>query len=260
MEASPASTGSSKKRPRNDNCNNTNNITAGRGGRGGGRRSNHQNGRGGRHYRPKNNDHVASSRARATAVNNDRNKNHAQRAQQQQQQQDYSSSHQRSNNRSSRLEENDNASATKTLPWPNPHTHYVPLHEEERLLPSLLHWGKSERGMMKDQPPFRLQKIQKLLLLNHNGTTRDTLARDSGEGCSGEERWVLNRLGGMAIVRVRSRRKEHGRTDGSSVLYTLQDTYCVRSTRCWFVETMRVSAPEHYWRAVEKDDTAANPC
>jgi len=90
--------------------------------------------------------------------------------------------------------------------------------------------------------------------------TRDTLARDSGEGCSGEERWVLNRLGGMAIVRVRSRRKEHGRTDGSSVLYTLQDTYCVRSTRCWFVETMRVSAPEHYWRAVEKDDTAANPC
>ena len=82
----------------------------------------------------------------------------------------------------------------------------------------------------------------------------------SGEGCSGEERWVLNRLGGMAIVRVRSKRKEHGRTDGSSVLYTLQDTYCVRSTRCWFVETMRVSAPEHYWRAVEKDDTAANPC
>ena len=93
-----------------------------------------------------------------------------------------------------------------------------------------------------------------------NNTTRDTLARDSGEGYSGEERWVLNRLGGMAIVRVRSKRKEHGRTDGSSVLYTLQDTYCVRSTRCWFVETMRVSAPEHYWRAVEKDDTAANPC
>ena len=29
---------------------------------------------------------------------------------------------------------------------------------------------------------------------------------------------MLNRLGGMAIVRVRSRRKEHGRTDGSSVL------------------------------------------
>jgi hypothetical protein len=40
---------------------------------------------------------------------------------------------------------------------------------------------------------------------------------------------VLNRfVGGMAIVRVRSRRKEHGRTNGSSVLYT--HTYCVRST------------------------------
>jgi hypothetical protein len=34
---------------------------------------------------------------------------------------------------------------------------------------------------------------------------------------------VLNRfVGGMAIVRVRSRRKEHGRTNGSSVLYTHQ--------------------------------------
>ena len=31
---------------------------------------------------------------------------------------------------------------------------------------------------------------------------------------------MLNRfVGGMAIVRVRSRRKEHGRTNGSSVLY-----------------------------------------
>ena len=46
---------------------------------------------------------------------------------------------------------------------------------------------------------------------------------------------MLNRfVGGMAIVRVRSRRKEHGRTNGSSVLYT--HTYCVRSTRCWFME------------------------
>ena len=45
-------------------------------------------------------------------------------------------------------------------------------------------------------------------------------ARGSGEGWSGEERRVLNRfVGGMAIVRVRSRRKEHGRTNGSSVLY-----------------------------------------
>ena len=72
---------------------------------------------------------------------------------------------------------------------------------------------------------------------------------------------MLNRfVGGSAIVRVRCRRMEHGRTDGSSVLYTLKVTYCVRSTRCWLVEIMRVSAQEHYWRAVEKDDTAVNPC
>ena len=30
-------------------------------------------------------------------------------------------------------------------------------------MPALIHWKKSERGMMKDQPPFRLQKLQKLL-------------------------------------------------------------------------------------------------
>ena len=68
---------------------------------------------------------------------------------------------------------------------------------------------------------------------------------------------MLNRfVGGSAIVRVRSRRMEHRRTDGSSVLYTLKVTYCVRSTRCWLVEMeiMRVSAQEHYWRAAEKDD------
>ena len=48
-------------------------------------------------------------------------------------------------------------------------------------------------------------------------------ARGSSEGWSGEERRVLNRfVGGMAIVMVRSRRKEHGRTNGSSVLYTHQ--------------------------------------
>ena len=50
------------------------------------------------------------------------------------------------------------------LPWTNPQSHYIPIEEEERLLPVLLHWGKSERGMMKDQPPFRLQKLQKMLL------------------------------------------------------------------------------------------------
>ncbi|KAL7527910.1 hypothetical protein ACHAWF_002359 [Thalassiosira exigua] len=49
------------------------------------------------------------------------------------------------------------------LPWANPAPHYIPVEEEERLLPVLIHWGKSERGMMKDQPAFRLQKIQKML-------------------------------------------------------------------------------------------------
>ena len=57
-----------------------------------------------------------------------------------------------------------------------------------------------------------------LLLLLFRPETH--FARGSGEGWSGEERRVLNRfVGGMAIVRVRSRRKEHGRTNGSSVLY-----------------------------------------
>ena len=49
------------------------------------------------------------------------------------------------------------------LPWPDPKSHYIPIEEEERLLPVLIHWGRSERGMMKDQPPFRLKNIQKIL-------------------------------------------------------------------------------------------------
>lgn len=49
------------------------------------------------------------------------------------------------------------------LHWPNPSTHYIPLEEETRLIPFLIHWGKSERGMMKDQPPFRLEKILRAL-------------------------------------------------------------------------------------------------
>jgi len=49
------------------------------------------------------------------------------------------------------------------LPWPNPQSHYIPVEEEERLLPVLIHWGRSERGMLKDHPPFRLQKIQNML-------------------------------------------------------------------------------------------------
>ncbi len=64
---------------------------------------------------------------------------------------------------------------TKTLPWANPVTHYIPLSDEERLLPTLLHWNKSERGMMKDQPPFRLQKLHKMLAqIKKNGNNKGT--------------------------------------------------------------------------------------
>ncbi|KAL7458762.1 hypothetical protein ACHAWC_010373 [Mediolabrus comicus] len=64
---------------------------------------------------------------------------------------------------------------TKTLPWANPVTHYIPLSDEERLLPTLLHWNKSERGMMKDQPRFRLQKLQKVLAqMKKNGNNKGT--------------------------------------------------------------------------------------
>ena len=54
------------------------------------------------------------------------------------------------------------------LVWPNPHSHYIPIEDELRLLPALIHWGKTERGMMKDQPSFRLDKIRKLLERCHN--------------------------------------------------------------------------------------------
>jgi hypothetical protein len=57
------------------------------------------------------------------------------------------------------------------LPWTNPQSHYIPIEEEERLLPVLLHWGHSERGMMKDQPPFRLQKLQKMLDMQQRDNT-----------------------------------------------------------------------------------------
>ena len=67
-----------------------------------------------------------------------------------------------------------------TLPWCDPTTHYVPMEEEERMIPVLIHWGNSERGMMKDQPSFRLQKITNMLgrsSMNnqHNATTRKNI-------------------------------------------------------------------------------------
>ena len=39
----------------------------------------------------------------------------------------------------------------------------VPLSSEEAMIPILLRWGEKERGMMKDQPPFRLATIHKKL-------------------------------------------------------------------------------------------------
>ena len=48
----------------------------------------------------------------------------------------------------------------------------------EQILPTLIHWDKSERGMMKDQPPFRLQKIQNMLsnIQKQRRTTKSTTA------------------------------------------------------------------------------------
>ncbi|KAL7491071.1 hypothetical protein ACHAWT_000710 [Skeletonema menzelii] len=185
METAAPSTGSSRKRPRTINSNNNNNNISSSNGRGGDGRSYHRGRDGGRQQRTNknnNNDHVA--RSRRASIRTDNNNaaaaavdNHTQIIQQHQKKAHGNNQQRRNNNRSSRLEENDvgnDASRPKnTLPWPNPHTHYIPLHEEERLLPALLHWGKSERGMMKDQPPFRLKKIQKLLLNNTKNSQND---------------------------------------------------------------------------------------
>ena len=58
------------------------------------------------------------------------------------------------------------------LPWLDPTTHYIAIEEEQQMLPVLVHWGRKERGMMKDQPPFRLQKIQKVLTQIQRTSTR----------------------------------------------------------------------------------------
>jgi hypothetical protein len=69
----------------------------------------------------------------------------------------------RKDTNSTELSASESSSEPISLHWLDPTTHYVPLNEEQRLLPSLLHWGKSERGMMRDQPEFRLSKILKLI-------------------------------------------------------------------------------------------------
>jgi len=40
---------------------------------------------------------------------------------------------------------------------------HVPIASEEIMVPVLIRWGAKERGMMKDQPPFRLPQIRKKL-------------------------------------------------------------------------------------------------
>ena len=53
-------------------------------------------------------------------------------------------------------------------------------------MPTLIHWGQSERGMMKDQPPFRLQKIQNMLsnIQKQRRTTKSTSATTSNTNVS----------------------------------------------------------------------------
>ena len=50
----------------------------------------------------------------------------------------------------------------KVLWWNSPADH-VPVSSEEAMIEVLVRWKKKERGMIKDQPPFRLDKIKKQL-------------------------------------------------------------------------------------------------
>jgi len=52
----------------------------------------------------------------------------------------------------------DAAAEAPTLPWYSPES-YLPLSSEEALAPLLVQLGKKERGMMRDQPPFRLPQV-----------------------------------------------------------------------------------------------------
>jgi hypothetical protein len=85
------------------------------------------------------------------------------------------------------------------LHWPNPSPHYIPLSEEERMLPALVHWGKSERGMMKDQPPFRLQKILKLL--GTNGKDRRNNKHSYGKHKNSNNLVQINLLQSLSLRR-----------------------------------------------------------
>ena len=211
-----ASSNNSRKRPRNDNSNSgSNNAGRGRGkSRGSGKnRRHHQSGRGGGrgvNHRMKNNDgNVARGNRKSPRFNND-------------------------NNGAVTVKSLDDAVTSKILPWPNPHTHYIPLHEEERLLPALLHWGKSERGMMKDQPSFRLQKIQKLLngSPHHNKNSSNSHSADASSSslpCK------------MTLIQALSLRRTH--------LKHLQPRLTMPQLKLGFDKDIRISA-EVFERAV----------
>jgi len=47
-----------------------------------------------------------------------------------------------------------------SLSWQNSYP-IIPVESEDALLPILFPWGKTERGMIKTQPPFRVQQIRK---------------------------------------------------------------------------------------------------
>jgi hypothetical protein len=100
------------------------------------------------------------------------------------------------------------------LPWPDPKSHYIPIEEEERLLPVLIHWGRSERGMMKDQPPFRLKKIQQMLELKtirggDGGNRSHRVQNGERESSNQPSRRIQSTTNRMSLVQSLSLRRHH---------------------------------------------------
>ncbi|KAL7478183.1 hypothetical protein ACHAW6_003961 [Cyclotella cf. meneghiniana] len=89
---------------------------------------------------------------------------------------------------------------TSLLRWPDPTPHYVPVSEEHRMLPALIHWGETERGMMRDQPEFRLRKILKLLGTNDNGVPETSLNNRTNDA---------NKRVGINLLQSLSLRRHH---------------------------------------------------
>jgi hypothetical protein len=63
-----------------------------------------------------------------------------------------------------------------TVLWWNSPVDHVPIASEEAMIDVLVKWKKTERGMIKDQPPFRLAQIRKQL---HHQAPSMTLAQAS---------------------------------------------------------------------------------